>query len=365
MKTKNIFKVLALAMLLPAMLLTTACSNSDGDAVVNNNEQTAKKGYPLQVTVNVTREGDEATTRATFNGTKIEFSAGDKLFVWCQSEYSSAAGIFAGTLDYVPESGGTFSGTIYTHNLYSGTADALFTAAGGYTRAALLPAGYGTYGFFSIDKKNGYDDELDYADAAFATSTTEKTAKALAVEQFSYEFASGYSGGFSLSPLYTILNFTISGLTPSTEVTATLMRFSNYDPYDLVTGSVTTDGSGNATFAMAIDGDRYDITQFILAIGGYDIELSSTSKELVAGHIYNITRSTGSAYKKAADATAGDVGKWICSKGHIHAADFDGACWGTLDALITYVGNDAETNTTYNHGLALARYDANSGDGVQ
>ena len=35
MKTKNIFKTLALAMLMPTMLLTTACSSEDD--VVNSN----------------------------------------------------------------------------------------------------------------------------------------------------------------------------------------------------------------------------------------------------------------------------------------------------------------------------------------
>ena len=79
MRTKNIFKAVALAMLMPAMLLTTACSNED-DAINNGDN---KKGYPLQVTVNVTRQGDKATTRATYNEStrKLEFSTGDKLFV--------------------------------------------------------------------------------------------------------------------------------------------------------------------------------------------------------------------------------------------------------------------------------------------
>ena len=61
MKTKNIFKTLALAMLMPTMLLTTACSSEDD--VVNSNianlETVANKGYALPVTVNVTREGDK------------------------------------------------------------------------------------------------------------------------------------------------------------------------------------------------------------------------------------------------------------------------------------------------------------------
>ena len=66
MKTKNIFKTLAAVMLMPAMLLTTACSNED-DPLNNTAENTAKKGYILPVTVSVTRQGDGATTRATFN----------------------------------------------------------------------------------------------------------------------------------------------------------------------------------------------------------------------------------------------------------------------------------------------------------
>ena len=83
LKTKNIFNRLAMAMLMPTMLLTTACSNDDD--VVNSNlaniETVANKGYALPVTVNVTR-GDGAT-RATYNEStrKLEFSADDKLFV--------------------------------------------------------------------------------------------------------------------------------------------------------------------------------------------------------------------------------------------------------------------------------------------
>ena len=75
MKTKTIFKALAMAMLMPAMLLTTACSNDDFTANNDNNVTTAKQGYTLPVTVNVTREGD-ATMRATYtdngNGTFSE-----------------------------------------------------------------------------------------------------------------------------------------------------------------------------------------------------------------------------------------------------------------------------------------------------
>ena len=118
MKTKTIFKTLALATMMPAMLLTTACS-SDDDAV-NNEINNNGKGYALPVTINVTRGGD-AATRATYDeGTKtLSFSSGDQLFV---TGTEGTAGAFAGTLTWVSDD--TFSGTIYTQNEYSGTADA-------------------------------------------------------------------------------------------------------------------------------------------------------------------------------------------------------------------------------------------------
>ena len=99
MRTKNIFKTLAFAMLMPTMLLTTSCSSDDDFANTNtettNTETIVKKGYELPVTVNVTRQGDEGTTRATYNEStkKLGFSAGDKLFV---EGYESVAGQFAG-----------------------------------------------------------------------------------------------------------------------------------------------------------------------------------------------------------------------------------------------------------------------------
>ena len=81
MNRKNIFYRLALAMLMPTMLLTTACSNED-DTVINNGK-TAAIGYTLPVTINVTRQSGDATTRATYNESTrmLSFSAGDKLFV--------------------------------------------------------------------------------------------------------------------------------------------------------------------------------------------------------------------------------------------------------------------------------------------
>ena len=274
MKRKNIFKTLALAMLMPAMLLTTACSNEDD---VVNNEPTAKKGYALPVTVNVTRQGDDAT-RASYNEStkKLEFSTGDKLFV--EGSHIDADR-FAGTLDYVPATG-KFSGTIYTESPYEGTIDDLLN--GNY--ATLLPAGYESYDYLEIiEDEKEYEYHLgESANNSFATS------KQLAVEQLSYETGSYTSGtGFELEPQNAILNFTVTGFVPNTTVTASL---SDGSPLFNIEGDVTTDGSGNATFAMGVEANT-DLKDLSLTVAGNPVTLVSTSTTLEAGHIYNITRA--------------------------------------------------------------------------
>ena len=274
MKTKNIFKTVAFAMLMPTMLLTTSCSSEDD--LVNNTvstEAVANKGYALPVTVSATRGGD--ATRATFDGSKLNFSTGDKLFV---EGSHIEADRFAGTLDYDTESG-KFSGTIYTESLYKGTIDDLLN--GNY--ATLLPAGYESYNYLEI-MDEGYEAHLgENAYNSFATS------KKLAVEQLSYETGSYTSGtGFVLEPQKAILNFTITGLTASTNVTATLSDDDDWTPD--IEGEVTTDGSGNATFSIGLE-DGSDLNEFSLTVAGNAITLVSSSKTLTAGKYYTIARN--------------------------------------------------------------------------
>ena len=290
MRTKNIFKTLALAMLMPTMLLTTACS-SDDDLVNNENSQSvAKKGYALPVTVDVTREGDDATTRATYTEStgKLSFSAGDKLFV--QGLAQQGLSHFFGTLNYVPSTG-KFSGTIYTENEWTGTAAALFSSAFSIN-AYLLPAGYESYGYLRISNNDSFGTNTNY---------TLATSKATAVEQFSYENVGGkghnaYNGGFALRPMNAILNFTVTGLDASTSVDVSLtggnvlLTGGDYN----ITGTVTTDAEGKATFAAGVYVGIYgyeDLKNFSLTVGGRLITLVTESKPLTAGKIYNINRA--------------------------------------------------------------------------
>ena len=282
MKTKNIFKTLAFVMLMPTMLLTTACSSEDD--LVNNTagESTAStKGYALPVTVNVSRQGDEGTTRATYNEStrKLSFSTGDKLFV---TGSHAEAGKFAGTLDYDAVSG-KFSGTVTTQNEYHGTIDDLMASAA----ATLLPAGYGSYGFFSVSG-SGYEATLtpDF-EKAFALT------KAAAVEQFSFEYASSYSSGFALKPNNSIVNFTISELTANKEVAVSFVTSGNLvTSGKVISGNVTTSAEGVATFAVGVS-PWQDLEYCTLTVDGNNIAMPTESTH--PGYIFNISRSAAPA----------------------------------------------------------------------
>lgn len=280
MKTKIIFSALALA-----MLLATACNKSE----IANEENTEKKGFALPVTVNATRGGDDAT-KATYNEStrKLEFSAGDKLFV---KGSATGAGKFAGALDYVPATG-KFSGTIYTQNDYDGTADALFSAAGSVS-AILLPNGYDSYNFLSISNNNtpdvAYDDRVSASIAnAFVAS---ETAKATGVEQLSWEQTYTYSSGFALAPANAVLNFTISGLEAGEKAVTLITKYSGMDYDQTISGSVTPNASGVATFAIGVSNNL--VIKNVannLTVGSSKFTLPGGTA-LATGKIYNITRS--------------------------------------------------------------------------
>jgi hypothetical protein len=347
MKTKNIFKTLAFAMLMPAVLLTTSCSKGD-DAVTNpekpaNTETVANKGYALPVTVSATRQSDG--TRAAFDGSKLNFSEGDKLFVG--GNYDDWNKRFAGTLDYDAESG-KFKGTIYTQDDTYKTYEDLFGYSD-YTIATLLPAGYKDHGYLVIDTN---DPDAQYDDFVEESNEyTLATSKADGVAQFSYEYSYNYNNGFALSPHNAILNFTITGLTASTSVNVSLTSMAY-----IITGTVTTDASGKATFAAGIMGGL-NLQPFSLTVGGKNITIVSSDKDVAKGKIYNITRAAAPApsYTMAAAATTSDKGKLICTAGHIHVYGEDAACTAGRVAKIIYVGPTG--HATYNHGLALALED--------
>ena len=350
MKTKNIFKALALAILMPALLLNTAC-NSD----IINNENTDGKGFALPVTINVTRQGD-AATRATYtdngDGTgSLAFSTGDQLFILGAEDGEGMPGWFYGTLTW--QSGGTFSGTLTTENKYTGTIDAII----GSSRAYLLPAGYGNNGFLTVSTGEGWNAsvEPDF-------SKTFALTKAIAVEQFSFELGNYDStDGFVLHPMMAILNFTITGLTASTEYAVVLDNGTEY-----VGGNVTTDASGNATFAVSVLNDT-DSQVLTLTVGGNPVALNldgANNRTLEAGKIYNITRSaappaTSLSELKTAINGGTDCSSYIGWEVNSAGAIAESGISGTKIGYVAYVStSDVDAGVSGSRILVIASADA-------
>ena len=324
MNTKNILKTLALA-----MLLIPACNKSEIANEKNKEENTEKKGFALPVTVNVTREGDDAT-KATYNETskKLEFSAGDKLFVYGSQ---NNAGKFAGTLDYDAVSG-KFSGTVTTQYEYTGTIDNLMESV----EAVLLPAGYESYGFYSVSG-SGYDATADFdLKKAFALT------KAAAVEQFSFEQTISYSSGFALAPMNAIVSFTISGLTVNKEVAVSFDTNGK-----VISGNVTTSAEGVATFAVGVYLDC-ELENCTLTVDGNNIALPTNTVD--AGYIYNISRSVPPAVPEGAingQFSVSDTKKVYFSKGNLQATYNTSWTWAFATNQWDYIGN-AAGNTSIN-----------------
>ena len=348
MKTTNIFKTLALAVTASAMMLFSSCGTDD-DIIENAPQATpaaetvAQKGYALPVTVNVTRQ--DGSTKATYNEStrKLEFSAGDKLFV---SGFHDEAELYAGTLNYVSE--GTFSGTIYTEEkTYAPIEDILMDAD-----ATLLPAGYESYGYLTINDKNTlvkYDDYLSVSDSkAFVAS---ETAKANGVEQLSYEEATGYDNGFALVPQNAVLNFTITDLEAGEKDVILNVTRTKYDTDYTVTGSVTPNASGVATFAIGVPNNL--VIKNVannLTVGSSNFTLPGNTP-LATGKIYNNTRSTLTYPIALSAVTSSYVGSVVTTDGNVYVTVADAtAASKTAVAKIIYV-------TSTGDGLALALED--------
>ncbi len=350
MKTKNIFKTVAFAMLIPTMLLTTSCSSGD-DAFNNaeNTETVAKKGYTLPVTVNASRENNGMRAAYDAENKKLYFSAGDKLFI--KGEHATA-GLFAGVLDYVSD--GSFNGTITTENPYPGTAHELFKSSistGGF----LMPDSYEVFHFYTYEAKNGYDATVS-TDFSHAIALT----KATAVEQFSNEWGS-YSytedaGNFVLEPHNAIVFFTINDFPEAKQNYDIEIAYQYVDDSHIVNKvklaeTITTDKSGAEIFAIGVANKTAFNNSFEVTVGTVPIHIANSGAELEAGKIYNITRDLA---RSILLATTADIGKLVGLDGKIYTSKASATAGGTTAvAMIAYV----EKNGDYAKGLAIALED--------
>jgi hypothetical protein len=129
-----------------------------------------------------------------------------------------------------------------------------------------------------------------------------------------------------------------------------------FDTQDLTPSGIpvsefkVSDGSGNVITTVTPSGTPFYVALPAMAAGTYWFNATYSGKPYIAKATVTTATTAGKFYTTTVKmATLGDV---IKADGKFYAA-------GTADAVakIAYVGSDAETSTTYNHGLALALSD--------
>ena len=150
-----------------------------------------------------------------------------------------------------------------------------------------------------------------------------------------------------MDPLMCIWKFTFKD--GSTDITSAITKLVIDFPNNGRTYSVTPTSLSTIYVALSCDYVNQQPICITATTASGVYRKTAARVTLETGKTYT---STGLALKKA------EVGKVFGEDGNIYDNAAAATTAGTTAAaLITYVGNDAETNTTYNHGLALALTD--------
>ena len=312
--------------MMTALLLCTACSSDD--YATDKATAAVPEGKVIHYTATV-GEGDE--TRATLNSSKkYVFQTGDKLVISGENISGDL------TLTGDPGTTATFEGDLN----YTGDG----TPADDLTLNAVL-----------VSTSNAMT-TLTFASAEYPTTAVASTLVE-AVEKYSYFTATSTYGAksFTVSQQTSFLNFTVTFTDGTTSGTSLDIDIKNGGS-TVRTGSVTTttDASSNvvAQFVAAMPKGT-TMSSATVQLGTKSAISFGGTTTLAANKIYNITKTIEAAY------ITGNVGQVICSDGTV--CDYADKGSKTVVAVIVYKGSDTG-NSTYNHGLALALFDANGGN---
>lgn len=326
MKTTKFFLMAALA------LTFAACSNDDNDIL--NPAQTAK-GEGITITATLAPKDAGATTRAVSEGT------GEIVAEWDTHEHIAILYEVSGTkynadatIDDVDANGvATISFTVA-----SGTPD--------NTECTLVYPGNAVN-----DDKTGVK---DYADLLASQDGTLSYNLDVRVGAGKIK-TSTPSLDVTTQPAaqFAIFKFTLSGV--SIDATHPLVIKDNASNTTITT--VTPASTATSVYA-AMPAAASKTYKFVVTTAENKYIKTGTAT-IAAGNYYQTPLSMSPRYPLAlSSATVDDLGTVIASDGNVYATVDDVIIASKSPvAKIAYVGNDAETSTTYNHGLALALSD--------
>ena len=302
MKTIDFFKTLVLSMAVATMTFTSCDLLNKEDNNVNDD---TSKIHSVPITVKVTR--DDSATKATYNAEtkKLAFSEGDQLLIVGETNEA----VFSALLNY--DSGTSFKGELDFefnsdgYDVIALTEDNQLLKDAHTLTATLLPAGYATYGYLSIDG-SGYARNLVVTkDNACVSASTSAEAKKLAIEQFSLEQAFSFDADkFSLRPQNMVANYTIGGFDANTaydnlkivlgKKTVESNGTTSFEDKGSVPVSVQTDENGDAFFGVAFtpeDSKDLTLTYYVGDKATVSVTPEASTVEDYQGSVYNVTRN--------------------------------------------------------------------------
>lgn len=328
----------------------TSCSN-DNDLVAGARQSETNTNTVVQTTT-VSFADDGASTRALTADGRKTFAVGDQIAVvyWNTSDKLVKATSNPLTASDINNGGKTAKFTVPLTNPKPSTDVSYIYPA---SMAVDDPSSTGDPDPHPGDFANiNYEGIYNSQDGTLAT------------------FAANYDLAFSTDKMTAEATLPAS-IAMTNELALCAFTFKDSDGTDL-TGSVSklvlkygdetytvnrTPAEGPIYVAME-DNYMKDITiTATTALGSYGRTVYS--KFLQRGHLFPITVKM---YDMAANATADDKGKLICTDGHIHAYGADTDCTAARVAKIFCVGETGET--AYTHGLALALNDLYNENGL-
>lgn len=320
MKTKNFLSMAALALVGAVMM---SCSSEDElQAQAPQQPENNNKAVTLTTTISLSEGATDGASRRALaaDGTKT-FAVGEQvaLSYWRTdiSQWDKALSQ-ALTVDDISADGKSAK---LTFTLTSPEANGAIR----YVYPAAMADSYGQVDYSNLSTQDG-------------TLATLSSSLDLAVYEGNL-VGTELPANITLTNQLAILAITLKDIDGSNNITGD------------ITGLTLNDGTNSYTVTRsAAAGPIYvaiqptsDATIWINATADSKKYVKTLTKTYESGNGYSVSWRM---------ATIGDV---ILSDGKFAKAGTDGAI-----ALITYVGNDAETDATYKHGLALALKNANS-----
>ena len=267
-KAKNI---LIYAASLAALMLTASCNKEINEIM---EEPASPTVHSIEVTVPVATE-----TKASYTGggAATTFEAGDKLYIKVRDGETYT---YVGVLDNSAGAVSTFTGTLNktAGTDYSGS-DIITDCTS--LEATLLPNGYDE-NYYVLTKSGATVTGLTVEPAKAFSSAATKAAAVPQVANASYSTTGSGAKAITLTPQNAVLYYTLSGLAASTSIDVTVS-----DGTTTVSGSVTTDDSGVATFAVGYAGGAGTKTYTVSTSGKDD---DAVTASLAANKVYNVTR---------------------------------------------------------------------------